>query len=127
LWRIAMKPGKPFAWGRVADAHWFGLPGNPASAFTTWWLLARPALRKLVGMRNVLGRSIMAPLAEPVANRGDRRHFMRARLNENGEVSVAGIQASHIQSGLAEANALIDLPPESGYPAGAMVRVELMD
>jgi molybdopterin molybdotransferase len=127
IWRIAMRPGKPFAWGHIEDAWWFGLPGNPVSAFVTWWLLVRPSLRRLMGMSEVHGRRMKARMAEPVANRSDRRHFIRVYLDEKGEVRPTGTQASHIQSSLAAANALLDVPPMTSIEAGSEVKVELLE
>lgn len=125
-WRLALKPGKPFAWGRFESALWFGLPGNPVSAFVTWWLLVRPALRRLMGMKDPHGRRIRARLGEPAGNDGGRRHFMRVRVDREGLVWIAGAQASHIQSGLAEANALLDVPPGASWEAGREVDVLLL-
>lgn len=126
IWRLAVKPGKPLAWGRLEAAHWFGLPGNPVSAFVMWWLVVRPALRRLVGIQSPLGRRIQATLGEPFNNRGERRHFVRVRLDAEGKVRLAGTQASHIQSGLANADALLDLPPLTSWPAGHPATVELL-
>ncbi|MBL9139418.1 MAG: molybdopterin molybdotransferase MoeA [Verrucomicrobiales bacterium] len=127
LWRIAIKPGKPFAFGRLGAAYWFGLPGNPVSAFVTWWLLVRPALRRLMGRRSTRGRRVLACLAEPVANRGDRRHFIRVRFDDAGKVRLAGVQASHVQSSLAIADALLDMPPGAHWETGREVMVECVD
>jgi molybdopterin molybdotransferase len=127
VWKIAMKPGKPFAWGRVGAAHWFGLPGNPVSAFVAWWIFVRPALRRLTGMRAVVGRKLPAVLGEPIENRGDRRHFLRVTLDEAGTVRLAGPQGSHIQSGLANADALLDVPPHTSWEAGRAVSLELLN
>ncbi|MBX3748381.1 MAG: molybdopterin molybdotransferase MoeA [Verrucomicrobiae bacterium] len=125
-WRLALKPGKPFAWGRFESALWFGLPGNPVSAFVTWWLLVRPALRRLMGMKVAHGQRLRGRLGEAVGNEGERRHFMRVRLDEEGRVWIAGAQASHIQSGLAEANGLLDVPPRSVWEMGRDVEVLLL-
>ena len=124
VWRVAMKPGKPFAWGRLEAAHWFGLPGNPVSAFVTWWLFVRPALRRLMGERHPFARRFPGRLSEAVVNRGDRRHFVRVILDESGGIRLAGTQASHVQSALASANALLDVPPETVWPAGREVTVD---
>jgi molybdopterin molybdotransferase len=126
LWRIAIKPGKPFAFGRLGSASWFGLPGNPVAVFVTWWLLVRPALRRLLGLRSPQGRCVNARLAEPIVNRGDRRHFMRVRFDEQGNLRLAGTQASHIQSSLVVADALLDLPANAQWETGREVRVELI-
>lgn len=127
LWRIAMKPGKPFAFGRLGEAVWFGLPGNPVSAFVTWKLLVRPALRHLAGAAAHAPPRIRARLGQPFANRGDRRHFVRVVLGADGEVRVAGTQASHLQSSLAAANGLLDVPPATLWEVGREVEVELFD
>ncbi len=78
-WRVRMKPGKPFTFGRVLDTPFFGLPGNPVAAFTCFHLFALPALRRLQGLPNI------AIQAEPVTadftfSAGDRREYLRARL-----------------------------------------------
>ncbi|MCC6234093.1 MAG: molybdopterin molybdotransferase MoeA [Verrucomicrobiales bacterium] len=127
VWRLAMKPGKPFAWGRLQNTCWFGLPGNPVSAFVSWWLLVRPALRHLMGMKKPFGRRLLSRLAEPATNPGDRRHFLRVHLDDQGLTHISGSQASHIQHGLAGANALLDLPPGADWPAGREVFVESLD
>lgn len=126
LWRIAMKPGKPFAWGRYQDLHWFGLPGNPVSAFVTWTQLVRPALRRLLGADDPGLPRIPAFLAESIANRSDRRHFVRVVIQPDGRVRASGTQGSHRLSSLAIANGLLDVPPQTAWPAGHPVQVEYL-
>ena len=127
LWRIAVKPGKPFAWGRLDNCHWFGLPGNPVAAFVTWQLLVLPALRRLEGETDVLGRRMTARLGEPLINRGDRLNVLRVRVEPGGIVRTSGTQASHIQSGLAVANALLSIPAGTAWESGRDVEVELIE
>lgn len=127
FWKIAMKPGKPFVWGRLGETHWFGLPGNPVSAFATWWLLVRPALRRLAGQQDTAARRLRATLGEVITNRSDRRHFLRARWDAAGRLRSSGTQASHIQSSLAEAQALLDVPPQTRWETGREVEVELLE
>ncbi len=128
LWRIAMKPGKPFAFGRIASTLWFGLPGNPVAAFVTWQMLVRPALERLCGhCPSPVNRRRNGQLAESIANRGDRRHFIRVTLGPDGEVRQAGVQGSHILSSLAAADGLIDVPPGTVWQTGMTVEVELTD
>ncbi|MDO8348891.1 MAG: molybdopterin molybdotransferase MoeA [Planctomycetota bacterium] len=127
FWRIAMKPGKPFVFGRLFDAWWFGLPGNPVSAFVTWWQLVRPALHRLAGGTSVPSRTVPGRLAQSISNRGDRRHFLRVTLGEDGLVTQSGTQASHVQSSLALANALLDVPERTTWEAGRDVHVERID
>jgi molybdopterin molybdotransferase len=127
LWRIAMKPGKPFAFGRLGKAWWFGLPGNPVSAFVTWRVLVRPALHRLMGSVEPATVALPARLGQPFTNRGDRRHLIRATLDTQGRVFQAGTQGSHLQAGLAHANVLLDLPAATTWEAGREVTVELLD
>jgi len=127
LWRIAVKPGKPFAWGWLGNCHWFGLPGNPVAVFVTWQLLVRPALRRFEGETDVLGRRMTARLVEPLINRGDRLNVLRVQVDPTGSVRPCGTQASHIQSGLAVANALLSIPAGTAWETGREVEVELLD
>jgi molybdopterin molybdotransferase len=123
FWNIALKPGKPFAFGRRAGKLFFGLPGNPVSALVSFFLLVRPALLRMQGARDILPRSHAARLVEPLANDGERRHFMRVTVDSAGQARLAGIQASHILSATARANGLVDVAPKTTLPAGAVVQV----
>jgi molybdopterin molybdotransferase len=123
FWKVAIKPGKPFVWGRKGKKVFFGLPGNPVSAFVTFLLLVRPALLRMQGATSIELAAHPALLAEPFENRGDRRHFIRLCLDRQGNASSAGVQGSHALSSLGRANALLDLPPKTTLPAGAAVRV----
>lgn len=127
LWRIAMKPGKPFAFGRLGKAAWFGLPGNPVSAFVTWRILVRPALHRLAGSTEDPNPLLPARLGHPMTNRGDRRHFVRVVLDREGRVFQAGTQASHLQSSLTAANALLDMPPATTWETGREVSIDPFD
>jgi molybdopterin molybdotransferase len=123
FWEVAMKPGKPFAFGRREGKLFFGLPGNPVSALVTFLLLVRPALLRLQGARDILPPHQSGTLAEPLANHGERRHFMRVTLDADGQVRSAGKQASHILSATARSNGLVDVPPNTTLPAGTVVQV----
>ena len=123
FWKVAIKPGRPFVFGRKGNKFLFGLPGNPVSAFVTFLLLVRPALLLWQGMSEVGLPSSYGILAEPLSNSGKRRHFMRVSMDKEGKVRSAGIQASHIFSSLAVARGLVDLAPETTLPAGSTVRV----
>ncbi len=122
FWRVAVKPGKPFIFGRLGDKFLFGLPGNPVSAFVAFLLLVRPALLKLQGATDVMLPAFPAMLAEPVHNSGERRHFMRVVVDREGSVRSAGLQASYALASLARANALLDVPPKTSWPAGHRVQ-----
>jgi molybdopterin molybdotransferase len=123
FWKVAMRPGKPFVWGRRGEKFLFGLPGNPVSAFVTFLLLARPAILKLQGAENVELPAHAGILAEAMQNRGPRQHFMRVIVDQAGQVRSAGVQASHALSSLARANGLVNVPPETLLPSGASVKV----
>lgn len=123
FWKVAIKPGKPFVFGRWGEKFLFGLPGNPVSALVTFSLLVRPALLKWQGAANLDLPAWPGTLAEPLINRADRRHFMRVILDPSGQVRSAGLQASHVLSSLAKANGLVDVPPQTTFPAGTTVRV----
>lgn len=123
FWKVAIKPGRPFAFGRRADKWLFGLPGNPVSALVTFLLLVRPALLRWQGAADISLPAAPGFLAEPLANTGSRRHFMRVAVDPAGQVRSAGLQASHILSSFASANGLVDVPPKTTLAAGTAVQV----
>lgn len=122
LWRVAVKPGKPFMFGRLGSTLIFGLPGNPVSAFVTFLLFARPALWKLGG-RSTLGLPrAQARLAEDLVNRGDRPHYFRG-VFQDGIFKTVGKQESHALFALSQANALCRLQPDQTLDANSFVDV----
>jgi len=123
FWNVAMKPGRPFAFGRSGSKWLFGLPGNPVSAMVSFLLLARPALRRWQGAQAVGLPASLGVLAEPLANQGARRHFVRVTMDAAGNVRSAGLQASHALSSFALANGLVDVGPRTQLPAGTTVPV----
>ena len=88
----------------------------------TFLVMARPALRKCLGARDVLLPVVQGELSEDLVNRGGRRHFVRVSL-EGGKVRAAGMQASHAMSSLALSNGLVDVPPKTTLEKGASVSV----
>jgi molybdopterin molybdotransferase len=131
FWRIRMKPGRPLAFGRLGDAWFFGLPGNPVSSAVTFIEFVRPALLKLMGTDPAPLPRMRARLAAPVRKAPGRTDFQRGLLGHaaDGTLSVrsAGGQGSHVMSALAAADCLMVLPAEAGdLPAGAEVDVELL-
>ncbi len=128
LWRIALKPGKPFLFGRAGDCAIFGLPGNPVSAFVTFLKFVRPALRKMMGAGEEQQRlrRIGARLGTAVGNNGERPHYLRGCL-QDGVFTLSGRQESHALYGLSKANALLRLAPREEFAEGAEVVVELWD
>jgi molybdopterin molybdotransferase len=127
FWKVAIKPGRPFVLGRRANQFLFGLPGNPVSAFVTFLLLARPALLRWQGASETGLMVHPGILAEPLANPGDRRHFMRVKVGADGSVYSPGVQASHALASLAEANGLVDVPAQTTLAAGSEVKVARWD
>jgi molybdopterin molybdotransferase len=135
IWRVAVQPGKPLAFGRAhrqgvdGEVLMFGLPGNPVSSFVTFELFVRPVLRRLAGLTDLIGRDfVRAKLAEPVDTSSGRRAFVRVRLTGNDEdgwtAALAGGQDSHVLSALAAANGLaIVSEDDDSLPAGAVVDV----
>lgn len=110
FWRVAIKPGKPLAFGQIHNALFFGLPGNPVSALVTFELFVRPVLRRLSGHAVVQRPRVSAVLAAPLPHAPGRREFARARLDWEDGVCRAiptGAQGSHRLASLAGANALL--------------------
>ena len=108
LWRVAMKPGKPFFMGRLGAKTVFGLPGNPVSALVTFALLVRPAIRRMLGTADA-EEETTARLAAAIVRKDLRYEFVRATLRD-GVATPVGAQGSHMQTGLAFADALIHVP-----------------
>jgi molybdopterin molybdotransferase len=127
FWKVAIKPGRPFVFGECNSRFLFGLPRNPVSAFVTFLLLARPAIRRWQGATDVSLRKISGTLAEAFNNPGNRRHFVRVRVDGSGRIHSAGIQASHMLSSLAEANGLLDLAPQAQLSPNDTTQVLVWD
>jgi molybdopterin molybdotransferase len=123
FWKVNVRPGKPFVFGRLGKKFLFGLPGNPVSAFVTFLLLVRPALLKMQGAANMGLAAHPAVLAESIQNHGERRHYVRLKVEADGTARSSGIQASHALSSLASANALADVPPQTSWPSGKQIQV----
>jgi len=128
LWRVAIKPGKPFLFGRAGECCIFGLPGNPVSAFITFLKFVRPALLKMSGAAedNLGLRKVPARLATEVMNDGERPHYLRGHLDD-GVFALTGRQESHALFGLSRANALLRVAGGEKFPVNAIVPVELLD
>ncbi len=126
LWRVAIKPGKPFLFGRRGHCAIFGLPGNPVSSFVTFLVFVRPAILKMMGANDAalsLDQS-NARLGTDVNNEGDRAHYLRGALRD-GEFIPMGRQESHALYGLSRSNALLRLAPGEKIPQGATISVYL--
>lgn len=140
LWRVAVQPGKPLAFGRTTapDGHpvlLFGLPGNPVSSFVTFELFVRPVLRRMAGHADPFARpTISAHLTGPIAKSRERRAFLRVILETDPDrpearlATLAGSQGSHVLSALARADGLAVIPEGiDALPAGSMVDVLLLE
>lgn len=108
LWQIAMKPGKPFAYGQVGAAHFIGLPGNPVSSFVTFALLVRPFILALQGMAQVapVVTTARADFDWPRPDR--RREFLRVRRNDAGGLDLFSNQSSGVLTSAVWADGLVD-------------------
>lgn len=128
FWKLAIKPGKPFAFGRLPRAWFFGLPGNPVSAMVTFDQLVQPALAKLAGQHFERPLQLQAIAAEPLKKSPGRLDFQRGIMSQgpNGlEVRSTGSQDSAVFSSLSQANCYIVLERERGRVAvGETVTVE---
>ena len=122
LWQIAIKPGKPFAHGRVRSAHFMGLPGNPVSSFVTFLLLVRPFLLKLQGATDVAMRATTVPAAFDWPRADQRREFLRARRNAAGAVELFANQSSAVLTSVVWADGLVDNPAGATIARGDPVR-----
>jgi molybdopterin molybdotransferase len=133
FWKIAMKPGRPLAYGRVGKAHFFGLPGNPVSVMITFYQFVRDALLKLSGQDPVeTVPSFKVTCSSSLKKAPGRTEFQRGILTQaaNGEwtVRVTGEQGSGILRSMSEANCFIILPTDQGnVTPGTLVDVQVME
>jgi len=132
FWKIAMKPGKPFAFGKLSNSYFFGLPGNPVSALVTAHQLAVPALLKLQNAQPKNKPLLKVKTATQLNKRAGRMDFQRAILstNDQGEMIVTstGSQGSGILTSMSTANCYIVLPSSQGkVAANEIVDVQLFD
>ena len=122
LWQIAIKPGKPFAYGRVQETHFIGLPGNPVSSFITFLLLVRPFLLKLQGVTQVAPKSIAIPAHFTWARADKRREFLRVQRNAAGGLDLFANQSSGVLTSAVWGDGVVDNPPGQTIAPGDMVR-----
>ena len=126
LWQIAMKPGKPFAYGQIphagGSAHFMGLPGNPVSSFVTFGLLVRPFLLRLQGVRNVAPKAIAATAGFNWPRADKRREFLRVRQGADGTLELFPNQSSGVLTSAAWADGVVDNPAGQTIARGDTVR-----
>jgi molybdopterin molybdotransferase len=138
IWRVAVKPGKPFLFGwfesetvdskgQMPGLHQcfvFGLPGNPVSAFVTFLQFVRPAILRMMGATNHDLRQVRAKLAVGLTNDSDRPHYIRGRL-ERGKFMPTGRQESHALFGLSQANGFVRVVAGQSLKAEELVDVQI--
>jgi len=122
LWALAIKPGKPFAYGQVGAAHFVGLPGNPVSSLVTFLVLVRPFLLKLQGATRLAPRGYRLAAGFDWPKPDKRREFLRVRLDEEGGLALFSNQSSGVLTSAFWADGLLDNPPGQAFKAGDAVR-----
>ena len=118
FWRVAQKPGKPLYFGTRGRRLVFGLPGNPASAFTCFYVYVYPALRRLAGVRHPGLNTARAPIEASSQSDPHKWRFLKATSSRSGVVSILPHQGSHMITSLQRTNSLVVLPPEANKQAG---------
>ncbi|MDB5947091.1 MAG: MoeA-like, domain, partial [Ramlibacter sp.] len=121
FWQIAMKPGKPFAYGQVGAAHFIGLPGNPVSSFVTFVLLVRPFVLRLQGATQLAPHGVA--MTAHFDWKGDRRReFLRVHRNADGGLDLFPNQSSGVLTSASWADGLVDNPAGRAIVRGDAVR-----
>ena len=122
MWKIAMKPGRPLAFGRVGHAAFIGLPGNPVSSFVTFLIFVRPFLLRTQGVQRVAPQALDARADFDWLRPDTRREFLRARWNEQGGLDLYPTQDSAVLTSTAWADGFVDNPASQVVRAGDRVR-----
>jgi molybdopterin molybdotransferase len=122
MWKIAMKPGRPLAFGKVGKAAFLGLPGNPVSSFVTFLLFVRPFLLKTQGITDVQPHSIGARADFDWPEPDARREFLRVKWNARGGLDLYPTQDSAVLMSTAWADGLVDNPPSQAIGPGDVVK-----
>jgi molybdopterin molybdotransferase len=122
MWRIAMKPGRPLAFGKIKDSFFIGLPGNPVSSFVTFLIFVRPFLLKTQGITDVAPRAIDARADFDWPEPDPRREFLRVKWNAQGGLELYPTQDSAVLTSTAWADGLVDNPAGSRIRKGDRVR-----
>ena len=133
FWKIAMKPGRPLAFGKIGNAHYFGLPGNPVAVMVTFYQFVRQAMLVLMGQPNPAPTPMLNVVCTtPIRKLKGRTEFQRGILftseDGNWKVKTTGNQSSGVLSSMSQANCFIVLNDDVGnVEAGATVKVQLLD
>jgi molybdopterin molybdotransferase len=121
MWKIAMKPGRPLAFGKVKDSFFIGLPGNPVSSFVTFLIFVRPFILKAQGMTEVAPKSIQARADFDWPKPDSRREFLRVKWNAQGGLDLYPTQDSAVLTSTAWADGLVDNPAGKAIRKGESV------
>jgi len=133
FWKIAMKPGRPLAFGQIKNSIFFGLPGNPVSAMVTFYQYIQPAIKRMMGQDDTLYPTFKVECISPLKKKPGRTEFQRGILfkdQSSGQYKVksTGKQDSHMLSSMSQANCFIMLPTEvSSIAPGTMVDIQPFD
>jgi len=122
MWRIAMKPGRPLAFGRVKDSFFIGLPGNPVSSFVTFLIFVRPFILRSQGISSVEPKGIEARADFDWPKPDARREFLRVKWNAQGGLEIYPTQDSAVLTSTAWADGLVDNPAGRAIRKGEPVR-----
>jgi molybdopterin molybdotransferase len=122
LWNVAIKPGKPLAFGTVGQADFVGLPGNPVSAFVTFLVLVRPFIRKCQGANDLLPAARTMVAGFDWQKPGARREFLRVRVGADGRLELFPNQSSGVLTSCVWADGLVDNPAHGVIRPGDAVR-----
>ena len=128
--QVPMKPGKPVAFAILEGKPVFALPGNPAAAMISFEVFVRPALLKMMGHMRIFRPTVTAALTGSIANKGDRPHLIRVRVEARQDgyaASATGNQSSARLSSLTAANGFVTVSPGTILAAGESVVVSLLD
>ncbi len=129
FWKVRMKPGKPVAFAILEGKPVFALPGNPAAAMISFEMFVRPALLKMMGHVRIFRPTVTAALTGSIANRGDRPHLIRVRVEARKDgyaASATGNQSSARLSSLTAANGFMTIAPGTTLPSGESVIVSML-
>lgn len=130
LWKLNIKPGKPLAYGRMLSVPFFGLPGNPASAFVTFFLIVQAYIKKMQGRHSIDAPVLKLPAAFDWPKAGSRQEYLRARVvsGESGlQVKIFPNQSSGVLTSVTWANALVVIYPNTPVQCDDVVDVLLID
>jgi molybdopterin molybdotransferase len=122
MWKIAMKPGRPLAFGKVRQSFFIGLPGNPVSSVVTFLIFVRPFLLKTQGLSSVEAKAISARADFDWPQPDTRREFLRVKWNAQGGLDLYPTQDSAVLTSTAWADGLVDNPAGRSVARGDMVR-----